>query len=264
MKCKIEVKYSLNTGIEFVAEIRVYLPKSTESSAEIAESLVDKRTLLARQELKPSWGLVREGSFRCSGPIELTADSLEGINKLVQAECLKIQGTLSGVYQRRLELTAQLPQNEVIEFDLDQPLVRSTTLLAEWRKQLEVDDEIACWTEESEMLEIGLIEDIDWHGNCCRLELRTKACDGSGFDIFKLTAKAEDILPAYCDRRSDAWRFEYKPGDILSWRNPLDPNIYRSDKLTDIQYDLADGSVELRWGEDTTVSRVNCMDFVGP
>jgi hypothetical protein len=136
------------------------------------------------------------------------------------------------------------------------------SILEQWRVNLKVGDRAAVWDADRELLVCGTLGNIEWGDIKVRIELIETFKDCTYVDTHILEVELTDILPKYCDKRSDAWRFNYRVGSLISWRDPNCQPVSRTDWVQEITYDISKGELLVLLGDDSEHTHFYVMDLV--
>lgn len=277
MNYKISIGYNKPSDKVFQAIVAVSIPAlNGELDGPIAIEYRSANRSIANQNLGKFWGVYNYIDYRVSLPIKLVAASISELEAMVDAEILSIKSILHDVYTN----ATALPENIELKVDpsvpvsIDKPTIDSEIdpsasdylaglVLSDWRENLKQGDLINIWSIESEYLEYGTIDTmIRGDRGEFRIDLLqtfyTAASSPIDERILSVCVSASDILPHYCDKRSDAWRFNFAYGDLVGWR---DGDTSRTGYIRDIKYNIDAGEVEIIWHGESAWNNYNCMEL---
>jgi hypothetical protein len=257
---QIRIEWHRYSYQNYVAEIHVFLPISTENPPAICEEYVSTEKLFGCP-LTPKWGRQHSFEYR-SNYLSLSNESLQKLIAEVNSEVNGIKSLIHTVYVTNQD--SKLPQDEVLEIDprfIDMPSQsQSLSALDSWRHNLVKGDKIIVWSSQDEMLVQGWVNQVPQTSG---MRFQIDLFESSDYTHPQVTlfVNAEDILPSYCDRRSDSWRFEFRVGDRIGWQDPKNPRITCVGTIIDIENYISRDILRVRLKCQDAWEEVSYMDI---
>lgn len=268
---RIQARYKHSKLGKVMASLTVLLPTVSKTDCQLHLSYRDESFRLLGLCLTAEWGESQGDGYRKVTVYNFQEGSIKDLKKLLEEEVKAIECSLHRIFIKDPPQTpklAKLPKDFVLEIDPSIPKflpgTQELSALDRWRQNLKIQDAIACWVEDREMLVTGWIQTITRFKTYPeRIELQLiEECHCR--ELLTLSVTDEDILPPYCDRRSDEWRFGFKEGDLVGWKSPFDPEIRRVDRVRTVEHDLENGLVSIIWDSDGVLADLSYMDLFQP
>lgn len=259
-KYQIHIQWDTHVDREYTAKIHVMLPICHKNQPRICDEYISPDKMLFGYPLTHDWGNQHSFDYR-SNHYSIDSYSLRELIAEVNREVNRIKDIIHRVYVTNQD--RKLPQDEILEIDprfiaipIGEPVLSP---LDSWRHSLVKGDRVVVWSHEDEMLLNGWVRQVQISEMRFHVDLFEKG--SSTYPQRTLFANPEDILPYYCDRRSDNWRFEIRVGDAIRYQNRENALISRSDIIADFRHNISKNELELKFSSDDTWMLLDYMDL---